>query len=318
MISVELLERLLPFDDQFYATGCAQRNITFDGAGIAHFADVGCALGISPNALVDVKYLALRYAAANPVEAIRTYLARPRDIVTHPLFDPAYYAAQVQLGNEAPLMHFVRTGGMFGDPHEFFSREHYFRVSPDVDGRGINPLSHFIVYGAREGRDPHPLFSTAWYRARYLRREESKNPLVHWLRDGGRTTNPHPLFDVDYYLAQSPELRESVQNPLSHFLTVGWREGRSPHKHFSVAYYLQENKDVREAGINPLIHFLRFGADEGRNPSSLFDTNYYFDVHKDVRAIGSNPLLHYLETGEKEGREIRAPRSAPEPVPVVR
>jgi Protein of unknown function (DUF707)/Protein of unknown function (DUF616) len=46
---------------------------------------------------------------------------------------------------------------------EFFDREWYLRKNPDVAESGIDPVCHYVVFGAREGRDPKPSFSTRNY-----------------------------------------------------------------------------------------------------------------------------------------------------------
>jgi serralysin len=53
-------------------------------------------------------------------------------------------------------------------------------------------------------------------------------------------------------------------NPLDHYRSVGWKEGRDPSAGFDTLGYLAANPDVAAAGVNPLDHFLQFGIDEGR------------------------------------------------------
>ena len=50
----------------------------------------------------------------------------------------------------------IRKSGLF-DP------EHYVKTYPDVAERNVDPLVHYLEEGAREGRDPHPDFDTAFY-----------------------------------------------------------------------------------------------------------------------------------------------------------
>src|SRR6185503_2039717 len=68
----------------------------------------------------------------------------------------------------------------------------YLSRYPDVAAAGINPLVHYIVWGAREGRDPNP------------------------------------FFDTTFYLKTNPEVERSGVNPLAHYLIRGRREGREP------------------------------------------------------------------------------------------
>ncbi len=71
-------------------------------------------------------------------------------------------------------------------------------------------------------------------------------------------------FDTGFYLAENPDVREVGADPLTHFIDLGWREGRNPCREFDTCYYLLSNPDVAAAGINPFLHFLCAGADEGR------------------------------------------------------
>ena len=80
------------------------------------------------------------------------------------------------------------------------------------------------------------------------------------------------LFDAAYYLATNQDVREHGIDPLTHFLTTGWREGRNPSCDFDVAYYQQTNPDVVAAGLNPLVHYALSGAREGRLPRRPLDS----------------------------------------------
>ena len=68
---------------------------------------------------------------------------------------------------------------------EFFDRQWYLTTYPDVAAAGCDPLLHYLRYGAAEGRDPGPQFSTRAYLDRYPSVSEAGlNPLVHYLRYG--------------------------------------------------------------------------------------------------------------------------------------
>ena len=81
------------------------------------------------------------------------------------------------------------------------------------------------------------------------------------------------LFDGDWYLARYPDVAESGQDPISHYLDFGWREGRNPSRRFSTRKYLKANGDVAAQGLNPLIHYIEHGQLEGRKaPPAEKDT----------------------------------------------
>ena len=67
----------------------------------------------------------------------------------------------------------------------FFDEEYYLDACADVRSLGMDPSLHYLLYGAKEGRDPGPLFSTR----RYLERfpdvaSTGVNPLAHYELSG--------------------------------------------------------------------------------------------------------------------------------------
>jgi hypothetical protein len=79
---------------------------------------------------------------------------------------------------------------------------------------------------------------------------------------------------------------------------------------FDTGYYLAANPDVRAANQDPLLHYLKVGWREGRNPSRLFDTRFYLDRYKDVAGSELNPLVHYAMYGRSQDRSFRRPMEA--------
>lgn len=80
---------------------------------------------------------------------------------------------------------------LFGNPLPGFDPAYYLDRNPDVREAGLDPLTHFLEHGWKEGRDPSPGFSTTGY------------------------------------LAANPDVAVAEQNPLLHFLQNGLAEGRS-------------------------------------------------------------------------------------------
>ncbi len=183
-----------------------------------------------------------------------------------------------------------------------FDAEYYARRYADVASSAMAPLTHFVLTGSREGRDPHPLFDAAAYL------EENSDvaggePLFHYLGHGAHEgRDPHPLFDVSFYLEHNPDVRTLAIDPLSHFLKWGAAEGRNPNQYFESAYYLRLHTDVAVGKFNPLIHYVSDGWREGRRTSPTFDTAYYISHYDDVAAADVNPLVHFLKIGLPEGR----------------
>lgn len=73
-----------------------------------------------------------------------------------------------------------------------FDADYYLSSNKDVAESGMNPLKHFLRFGAKEGR----------------------NPSAH--------------FDVAYYLQRYPDVKASGMNPLYHYIKFGQKEGRTP------------------------------------------------------------------------------------------
>src|SRR3989344_8626071 len=111
-----------------------------------------------------------------------------------------------------------------------------------------------------------------------------------------------PLFDERYYREHNSDVAAEGIDPLLHFQTYGWKEGRDPGALFDTTFYLQNNPDVAVAGIDPLLHFQIYGWKEGRDPSPLFDVSDYLARNPDIAAASIDPLLHALLYGIDEGR----------------
>jgi hypothetical protein len=77
------------------------------------------------------------------------------------LFDAAWYLgthADVKAAGADPVLHYLRFGAAEGrDPGPGFSTAHYLRLYPDVKAAGINPLIHYLTAGWEEKRSIHPL-----------------------------------------------------------------------------------------------------------------------------------------------------------------
>ena len=110
-----------------------------------------------------------------------------------------------------------------------FSSDYYNNRYEDVMLSGIDPFDHFIRIGSHIGREPNKLFSN------------------------------------NYYLSQLQlDQNTNLSIPLLHYLNHGWRENNNPHPHFDVSFYLNNNSDVKDAGLEPLTHYLNNGQHEGR------------------------------------------------------
>ncbi|OZB03270.1 MAG: hypothetical protein B7X67_17480 [Rhizobiales bacterium 39-66-18] len=152
------------------------------------------------------------------------------------------YAGQRQLLSRVAKLFGVRTATYVLaknrrrlEQTNLFDPVYYLRRYPDVGAAGIDPLTHYLDHGAKDGRDPNPAFQTRWYVTRY------------------------------------PDVTTLGENPLLHYLLHGSKEGRMPSPDFDPRWYLSANPDVAALGMDPLAHFLSLGRGEGRVGAPLVD-----------------------------------------------
>jgi GT2 family glycosyltransferase len=221
------------------------------------------------------------------------------------LFDAAFYRLtypDVARRGLDPLLHYVMYGAAENrNPSALFDSRFYSRNNPDVAASGLNPLMHFWLYGGAEGRNPHPLFDTSYYLERYADvRAVSENALAHYTRQGGREgRSPHPLFDGAFYLRRYPDVAGSGLTPLAHFLQYGVNEGRDPHPLFVTRHYRLSRTHRTEA--DSVFDYLERGAKAGRNPNLFFDGDYYRETYLKASEPELTPLEHYIRFGARKG-----------------
>lgn len=190
-------------------------------------------------------------------------------------------------------------------PPALFDQAWYLRQRTDLTGARISPLPHYLLHGAAEGIDPHPLFDSEFYRERNAAQlgETGLTSLEHFVRLGaGEGRDPHPLFDVAYYVRQAPDLISSGENPISHYLRVGAAGGLSPHPLFAADYYADQVAGSGEGGAPSLLHYLTVGSALGLKPHPLFDPAWYRGQHPDVADGRTEALVHFAKAGGAEGR----------------
>lgn len=87
-----------------------------------------------------------------------------------------------------------------------FDKAYYLFTYPDVREQDVDPVSHYINFGASEGRDPSSDFSTDFYlRNNQDVRESAVNPLVHYINFGsyeGRRTKEEVGFHSENQLSE--------------------------------------------------------------------------------------------------------------------
>ena len=164
----------------------------------------------------------------------------------------------------------------------------YRNLYPDLAAAGLTTdaqlRSHFLNFGANEGRTFSQFLNLSYYR--------SSN---RDLGAAGLTTN-RQVFE--------------------HLENFGAAEGRRASIAFSPAFYKSRNPDLVAAGLNNeqlFQHYENFGLGEGRVASEYFNPRFYLDTYSDLKAAFGNDyrraLQHYVTFGIREGRIASGPVS---------
>jgi hypothetical protein len=105
-----------------------------------------------------------------------------------------------------------------------FDRTFYLTQYLDVARAGVDPIDHYLEWGANEGR------------------------------------RPHPNFDGNWYLRHNPDVALAGLNPLVYHLRYGAAEGRSAHKVAAVYSAIFDNyDDIRvPLVVDPELDYLLF------------------------------------------------------------
>ena len=158
-----------------------------------------------------------------------------------------------------------------------FDKEYYLKSNPEL--KKLDPLTHYLLIGWKEGRNPSKEFDNNFYLNKYPAiKSFGLNPLIHyaiWGIKENRLINKNEefksfiqllensnLFNESYYLKQSPTLNNLT--PIEHYLLHGWKEGKNPSKEFDNNFYLKTHHDVEKSKMNPLLHYITFGINEKR------------------------------------------------------
>jgi glycosyltransferase involved in cell wall biosynthesis len=143
-----------------------------------------------------------------------------------------YYGEQIGMDFDSPeqaLRHYEQVGQREGlNPHPLFDTRWYLARYPEAGAEGSNPLTHFIEHSVEEGQDPNPYFDTEYYYSQVPRyRAAGGNALAHYVDPETRAAHPNPLFREGFYRDNSRKAKTSAPIPLEHFLHYGRAEGRA-------------------------------------------------------------------------------------------
>lgn len=172
----------------------------------------------------------------------------------------------------------------------YFDEKYYLEQNEDVRHAGTSALEHYALFGWKEGRDPAAEFRISEYVGKHPRlADEPVDPFWHSV-----------VMGSDFYQVKDPAFGS--------LLTLEQREAMELlEPHFDHKFYLASNRDVADAGVDPLVHYITSGWKEGRMPTPAFSPTFYLDTQPDVAAANVEPFWHYLITGKSEGRLGRHP-----------
>lgn len=211
------------FDPDVYAAANAADLAATGLSPLEHFVRIGAARGRDPHPLFSLDWYVSQRAdlAASGVNPLVHYLEAGwrEGLSPHPLFDASFYWDQVPAAerNEPPLLHYLSGGWRAGlKPHPLFDPAWYLERYPDVAASGQEPLTHYVLAGGAEGRDP-----SGWFVSRHhqqARGLNGVNPLIDYLTGGAwMVEEASPGFSSAAYLASHPELAASGLTPLEHW-----------------------------------------------------------------------------------------------------
>lgn len=150
---------------------------------------------------------------------------------------------------------------------ELFHPDFYRLMYGDVAASGVDPILHYLTYGAHEGRDPSPVFNTLYYANQMPAASQGMNPLVHFLRHGlEQEISPTPFFDHRTYAKRNRDVAEQVSDLFMHYAKYGVHENRVASDMFDPQRYLKENQDAQDSNLHGLAHYLIVGEGRGALP----------------------------------------------------
>ena len=303
------------YDYNYYISTNGDVKVAFGSnsyAALEHFVNYGMSEGRLAKASFNVHYYRNRYgdlraAYGNDLKSyymhyINYGAAERRDAKTY-CATPAGVSYSSSSSSSSSSQASSSTTVLNGvDYSPVYNFNYYVNRYGDLKAAfGNNPeaaLTHFVIWGMREGRQASANFDVYSYARgnqdlRLAYGNDLRSYYEHYIKygryEGRRTTGITTL-----------------QNPVTVLGGIDY----SPVYDYN--YYISANPDVRSAfGIIDdtavLEHFIKYGMSEGRRANATFNVYTYKNNYKDLQAAFGNNLkayyMHYLKDGIKEKRK---------------
>ena len=224
-----------------------------------------------------------------------------------------------------------------------FDREYYLKCNPDVVQAGVDPVNHYFEYGAREGRNPSPVFVTEFYLERYPDVIESGlNPYYHYLaigrpegREAKPSATPQPVekavrpADAQAKPPVTPQPAEIAVRPAdtqakppatpqpvaeagqpagaqakpSTTPQQTAASGSGEQREDAGKIKVQEKSVQAKAATPGDVGALVPYAEQYAVVKAEFDVAFYLRRYMDIAVAQIDPVTHYVQHGGREGRD---------------
>lgn len=155
---------------------------------------------------------------------------------------------------------FIKKSGMFDTPF-------YLSRYIDVRQADINPIKHYVWFGASEGRDPSGAFNTLEYLDQNADvRSAEVNPFYHYLKfgkDEGRSVSPSQLVKLtkkansELKLVKTAQIEQSFTKASSNYQDVySYMRQQNDKQAYQADYVGYEHKDELDSFIKAIAFYL--------------------------------------------------------------
>lgn len=238
----------------------------------------------------------------------------------HSLYDPSHFFdtsfyiekySSTQLSSIPMIdyaLYYTKGKRAFRNPSPFIDVGYYLKKNKDVAQSKLDPLAHYLRFGAEENRKFHPFLSLDHVRLQlendenhaYLLDDQS---LLKFIIDFNLLDRyePSPLFSNKIYRASL--YRSIIKNPFYDFLISNHNQCGNPNGFFDSKLYISLNPTVNFDFTNPLSHYISF-ANPSTTTSHLFNGQAYLELNDDIARAKQLPLEHFLTFGFNERRYV--------------